>query len=70
MIRCETSFDVAGALGLSRHTAWRWRMAIIGTLPPEPDHVLAGIVEADEAQQRIRPTRQHGLLTPPFDLYC
>ena len=40
------------ALGLSRDTAWRWRMAIIGALPPEPDDVLAGIAEADEAHQR------------------
>ena len=44
--------SVAEALGLSRHTAWRWRMAIIGTLTSEPDHVLAGIVEADETRQR------------------
>jgi len=42
----------AQALGISRHTAWRWRMMIIGALPPEPDDVLAGIVEADEAHQR------------------
>jgi len=42
----------AQALGISRHTAWRWRRTIIGALPPEPDDVLAGIVEADEAHQR------------------
>jgi len=40
------------ALGLSRDTAWRWRMAIISTLPPESEAALAGIVEADEAHQR------------------
>ncbi len=38
------------ALGLSRDTIWRWRMAIIGGLTPEPDGALAGIVEADEAR--------------------
>jgi len=42
----------AHALGISRHTAWRWRMTIIGALPPEPEAALAGIVEADEAHQR------------------
>jgi hypothetical protein len=42
----------ARALGISRHTAWRWRMAIIATLPPEAQDVLTGIVEADEAHQR------------------
>lgn len=42
----------AQVLGPSRHTVWRWRMAIIGTLAPEPDNTLAGIVEADEAHQR------------------
>lgn len=42
----------AQAMGISRHTAWRWRMTIIGALTPEPDDVLAGIVEADEAHQR------------------
>jgi len=42
----------AEALGASRHTIWRWRMAIIGALVPEPDDTLAGIVEADEAHQR------------------
>jgi len=40
------------ALGPSRHTIWRWRMAIIGALAPEPNGTLAGIVEADEAHQR------------------
>jgi len=40
------------ALGLSRDTIWRWRMAIIGALPPAPQAALAGIVEADEAHQR------------------
>jgi transposase-like protein len=40
------------ALGPSRDTIWRWRMAIIGTLTPESDDTLAGIVEADEAHQR------------------
>ena len=42
----------AKVLGASRHSAWRWRMAIIGALTPEPDSTLAGIVEADEAHQR------------------
>ena len=40
------------ALGLSHNTIWRWRMAIIGALPPEPEASLSGIVEADEAHQR------------------
>ena len=39
-------------LGVSHHSIWRWRMAIIGALTPEPDDSLAGIVEADEAHQR------------------
>ena len=42
----------AEVLGASRHSIWRWRMAIIGALGPEPDQCLAGIVEADEAHQR------------------
>lgn len=42
----------AEVLGASRHSIWRWRMAIIGALEPEPDATLAGIVEADEAHQR------------------
>lgn len=42
----------AEVLGASRHSIWRWRMAIIGALAPEPDGTLAGIVEADEAHQR------------------
>lgn len=42
----------ADVLGASRHSTWRWRMAIIGALAPEPDNALAGIVEADEAHQR------------------
>ena len=42
----------AEVLGASRHSIWRWRMAIIGALKPEPDDTLAGIVEADEAHQR------------------
>ena len=42
----------AEALGASRHSIWRWRMAIVGALKPEPDDSLAGIVEADEAHQR------------------
>lgn len=42
----------AKELGISRHTAWRWRMAIIRALPPEKRGVLSGIVEADEARQR------------------
>ena len=42
----------AQALGASRHSFWRWRIAIISLLTPEPDGTLAGIVEADEAHQR------------------
>ncbi len=42
----------AEVLGASRHSIWRWRMTIINALGPEPDHCLAGIVEADEAHQR------------------
>ena len=42
----------AEVLGASHHSIWRWRMAIIGALKPEPDDSLAGIVEADEAYQR------------------
>ena len=42
----------AEVLGASRHSIWRWRMAIIGALTPEPDNALAGIIEADEAHQR------------------
>ena len=42
----------AEVLGTSRHSVWRWRMAIIGALTPEPDGTLAGIVKADEAHQR------------------
>ena len=42
----------AKVLGASRHSTWRWRMAIIGALTPERDSTLAGIVEADEAHQR------------------
>lgn len=39
-------------LGISRHTAWRWRMAIIRLLPAERNGIMSGIVEADEARQR------------------
>ena len=42
----------AELLGVSRHSIWRWRTAIIGALTPEPADTLAGIVEADEAHQR------------------
>ena len=42
----------AEKLGISRHTAWRWRMAIIRLLPEERTGVMSGIVEADEARQR------------------
>ena len=41
----------AEVLGASRHSIWRWRMAIIGALMPEADNSLAGIVETDEAHQ-------------------
>ncbi len=46
---CRRAADVIGA---SRHSIWRWRMAIIGALTPERDNALAGVVEADEAHQR------------------
>ena len=46
---CRRGADVLGA---SRDSIWRWRMAIIGTLKPEADDSLAGIVEADEVHQR------------------
>ena len=42
----------AQALGASHHSIWRWRIAIISALTPEPDGILVGIVEADEALQR------------------
>jgi len=42
----------ATKLGISRDTAWRWRIAVIGLLSPEKPGALAGIVEADEARQR------------------
>jgi transposase-like protein len=42
----------AEVLGASRHSVWRWRLAVIGALAPEGDGTLAGIVEADEAHQR------------------
>jgi hypothetical protein len=44
--------EAAKALGISRHTAWRWRIAILKSLPPEHNARLAGIIEADEARQR------------------
>ena len=40
---------LASALGLSRDTVWRCRMAVIRALPAEEAGCLAGIVEADEA---------------------
>ena len=46
---CRRASEV---LGPSRDTIWRWRLAIIGALPPEPDGTLAGRVEADEPHQR------------------
>lgn len=42
----------AKELGISRHTAWRWRMSILRELPSEREGALAGIIEADEARQR------------------
>lgn len=50
----------AEVLGVSRHSIWRWRMAIISALLPEADCTLAGIVEADE-------THQHKSRKGPFE---
>lgn len=46
----------AEKLDISRHTAWRWRMAIIRLLPAERTGVMSRIVEADEA--RLRESRK------------
>ena len=43
---------LACALSISRHTAWRWRMTVIRSLPAEGNDCPAGIVEADEALLR------------------
>lgn len=55
MIEAEKPWScrkAAKELDISRHTAWRWRMAIIRLLPAERQGVMSGIVEADEARQR------------------
>lgn len=55
MIEAERPWSCRKAaknLKISRHTAWRWRMAIIRLLPPENEGFMSGIVEADEARQR------------------
>ena len=39
-------------LGICRHKAWRWRMAVLRALPAERKGVLAGIIGAGEARQR------------------
>jgi transposase-like protein len=43
---------LAAFLGVSRHTAWRWRMKLLAALPSGPAEILQGIVEADETWQR------------------
>jgi len=51
----------AEALGASRHSIWRWRIAIISALMPEPDGTLAGVVEGcHRGRHRSEPRWQRG----------
>ena len=52
---CRRGAKVPGA---SRHSIWRWRMAIINALKPEADDSLVGIVEGCHRSRG-------GLATPP-----
>jgi transposase-like protein len=45
-----SSRRAAEVLGVSRHSIWRSRMAIISALMPEPDGTRAGTDEADVPQ--------------------
>ena len=43
---------LAKALGISRHTAWRWRMLVLRRLDARPSGPLQGIVETDDTGHR------------------
>lgn len=55
------SCRVAGReLGICRHTAWRWRMAVLRALPVERKGVLADIIEAETRRVCERAARVPG----------